>query len=76
MKRPKKDDYRGHLENNCWVSKHTEYVTDLEKYCDELEKALDKACEELNNGWSGKYWGNEKTFWSKEQWKEWCMGND
>lgn len=37
MKRPIKEEY-----NEVYY-----YVIDLQKYCDELEKALDKACELL-----------------------------
>lgn len=61
MNRPIKENFKGHLENNCWVSKHVEYMEELEKYCNELEdwvhenrlriekldRALDKACEFL-----------------------------
>ena len=35
-----------------------------------LEKALDKACEELH---CGQDENDDRNFYSKEQWKEWCM---
>lgn len=45
----------------------------------QLERALDKACEELHS----KDLDEEKsdfmkkyTVWSKEQWKEWCLKDD
>ena len=39
MKRPNKYDF----------DFAEDYESNLETYCDELEKALDKACEELEN---------------------------
>ena len=72
---------------NCTLI-HT-YARKLEEYCDELEKALDKACEELENldrchayeinkQIVGKKGYNTITFGyqNKEEWKEWCMEND
>lgn len=62
------------------------YAEELEKYCDELEKALDKACEELeeldkchsyeiNKQIVEKKGSSTITFGyqNKEEWKEWCM---
>ena len=43
-----------------------QYVTKMQK----LEKALDKACEEL---YFGQDENDDRNFYSKEQWKEWCM---
>lgn len=56
-----------------------DYVLDLEKYCDELEKALDKACEELHSKDLDEEKSNfikQYTVWSKDQWKEWCMKDE
>lgn len=44
-KRPIKEDY-----NESYT-----YRIDLEKYCDDLEKALDKACEKLEKKRSRHY---------------------
>ena len=38
-----------------------------------LEKALDKACEELH---CGQDENDDRNFYSKEQWKEWCMKDE
>lgn len=36
-----------------------------------LEKALDKACEELEHEYSQIY--SDKYEWNRDQWKEWCL---
>ena len=43
------------------------------KKIERLEKALDKACEELH---CGQDENDDRNFYSKEQWKEWCMKDD
>lgn len=72
MKRPKLE-----YAENCTLI-HT-YARKLEEYCDELEKALDKACEELNEwclsccGIYEELHGSYPNFKTKDEWKEWCM---
>ena len=66
-----------------------DYESNLETYCDELEKALDKACEELeeldkchsyeiNKQIVEKKSSSTITFGyqNKEEWKEWCMKDE
>ena len=66
-----------------------DYESNLETYCDELEKALDKACEELeeldkchsyeiNKQIVEKKGSSTITFGyqNKEEWKEWCMKDE
>ena len=48
-----------------------DYESNLETYCDELEKALDKACEELENLSYVKGLGQVGMCY--KEWKEWCM---
>lgn len=62
MKRPNKYDF----------DFSEDYESNLETYCDELEKALDKACKRLESFDEMSYCPPEK-HWSKEKWKEWCM---
>lgn len=38
-----------------------------------LEKALDKACDELAKQNDGEYWKKSESFDTKEEWKDWCM---
>ena len=72
---------------NCTLI-HT-YARKLEEYCDELEKALDKACEELedldrchayeiNKQIVEKKGSSTITFGyqNKEEWKEWLMKDE
>lgn len=72
---------------NCTLI-HT-YARKLEEYCDELEKALDKACEELEdldrcNSYEINKQIVEKKGYStitfgyqnKDEWKEWCMKDE
>lgn len=79
MERPKLE-----YAENCTLI-HT-YARKLEEYCDELEKALDKACEELeeldkcnayeiNKQIIEKNCSSTITFGyqNKDEWKEWCM---
>lgn len=48
----------------------------------QLNKALDKACEELNEwclsccGIDEELHGSYPNFKTKDEWKEWCMEND
>ena len=62
MKRPNKYDF----------DFSEDYKSNLETYCDELEKALDKACEELENF---SYCTTDPGFelMSFDEWKEWCL---
>ena len=61
MKRPNKYDF----------DFSEDYESNLETYCDELEKALDKACEELENLSYVKGLGQVGMCY--KEWKEWCM---
>ena len=76
MKRPNKYDF----------DFAEDYESNLETYCDELEKALDKACEqleeldrchayEINKQIVEKKGSSTITFGyqKKEEWKEWLM---
>ena len=68
MKRPNIDDYK--LNDGGYSQK---YITDLEKHCDELEKALDAACyslEHFDNICHSIY------PLTKEQWKKWLMEDE
>lgn len=62
MNRPNIEDYK--LAGGGYSQK---YITDLEKHCNALEKALDKACEYLAR------YGNGDSFvkMNKDQWREW-----
>lgn len=70
---------RPHLENyydkalTClppiYISREEQYIKALEQYCDELEKALDWACEELELM-------SEAHYISREEWKEWLMKDE
>ena len=51
-----------------------DYESNLETYCDELEKALDKACEELENLSYVKGLGQVGMCY--KEWKEWCMKDE
>ena len=64
MKRPNKYDF----------DFSEDYESNLETYCDELEKALDKACEELENFSYGTTDPGFKLM-SFDEWKEWCIKN-
>lgn len=61
MKRPELE-----YAENCTLI-HT-YARKLEEYCDELEKALDKACKRLES-----FDATSEKHWDKERWKEWCL---
>ena len=67
MKRPKLE-----YAENCTLI-HT-YARKLEEYCDELEEALDKACEELENLSYVKGLGQVGMCY--KEWKEWCMKDE
>ena len=42
-----------------------------------LEKALDKACEELERNWDGYHPDRAYMMhWKMDEWKEWCMRDD
>ena len=99
MKRPNKydfdfaEDYESNLETYCdeleaIVSKG-DCVTHYEKKIETLERAFDKACEELeeldkchsyeiNKQIVEKKGSSTITFGyqNKEEWKEWCLKND
>lgn len=47
-----------------------EFAKDLIAYCEFIDEAFENACKELEYGWTGRHWGNPKTFWNKDQWKE------
>ena len=64
MKRPNKYDF----------DFSEDYESNLETYCDELEKALDKACEELENLSYVKGLGQVGMCY--KEWKEWCMKDE
>ena len=64
MERPNKYDY----------DFSEDYESNLETYCDELEKALDKACEELENLSYVKGLGQVGMCY--KEWKEWCMKDE
>lgn len=51
-----------------------DYESNLETYCDELEKALDKACEELENFSYKK--GIGQVGMCYKEWKEWLMKDE
>lgn len=38
-----------------------------------IEKALDKACDELAKQNDGEYWKKSESFETKEEWKSWCF---
>ena len=63
MKRPNKYDF----------DFSEDYESNLETYCDELEKALDKACEELENLAYVKGLGQVGMCY--KEWKEWLIKN-
>lgn len=44
-----KENFKGHIDNNCWVSKHAEYTEELEKYCDVLEMRVDELEHQCKN---------------------------
>lgn len=76
MKRPKLE-----YAENCTLI-HT-YARKLEEYCDELEKALDKACELIIEAVSHDCTIfdeviEEEYMWRTEidEWKEWLMKDD
>ena len=46
--RPKMEDYKFPITEN-ELDQFIEYAYDLEEYCNELEKALDKACEYIHD---------------------------
>ena len=63
MKRPNKYDF----------DFSEDYESNLETYCDELEKALDKAIKKitLDNDEGFEFLDSQY-----EYWKEWCMKNE
>ena len=57
-----------------------DYESNLETYCDELEKALDKACELIIEAVSQDFTIFDRVIedgysWMEEtkEWKEWCL---
>ena len=75
MNRPKLEDYKVCLKDGTITSRYVEYSTYLDIYCDKLEKALDKACELLEEGYGNEYAEDIdfETYKLKDQWKEWLM---
>ena len=69
MNRPNIDDYK--LADGGYSQK---YITDLEKHCNELEKALDAACKFISGIFNDHE--DEKIYWEKECWKEWLMNDE
>lgn len=69
MNRPKMDSYD-------LSTKYTmcEFIRDLEKYCNELEKALDKACDMLETYDLANEDLTRKKH-SQKEWKEWALKN-
>ena len=67
-KRPNIEDYK--LVDGGYSQK---YITDLEKHCNELEKALDSACYMLERFDNIRHSIYPMT---KEQWKEWLMKDE
>lgn len=63
------------------------YTDELERYCDTLEKALDKACEILVDGYCNEY-ATYQYFYdldtmvdipygmTEKQWKEWLLKDE
>lgn len=80
MNRPKLEDYEIYatidgekIKVKVDMSKFG-YLKDLEKYCDELEKALDKVCEWVSGAEETLNLYNE--YHTKEQWKEWALNDE
>jgi hypothetical protein len=76
MIRPKKEDFvmQYSYSFGTWDEVDNEaYQEALEKYVDQLEEALDKACEELEK-WDINNFDN--TTVTKEQWKEELMKDE
>lgn len=49
LKRPKQMDFLGYDNRSNSLLDKDGYITALEKYCNQLEKALDNACEYIHN---------------------------
>lgn len=60
------------LQNEVDYYKH-EYYSECDKN-EMLERALDKACEELEHEFGQVH--SDMYEWSKKQWKEWCLKDD
>ena len=72
MDRPKFYDYWSHgLVTH--DSDYKDYIDEMEKYCDYLENALDKACHKLWVAEGMMFKEHSKT---QEQWKEWLLNNE
>lgn len=69
MNRPNIEDYK--LVDGGYSQK---YITDLEKHCNELEKALDAACYMLER--FDNICHSIICPMTKEQWKEWLMEDE
>lgn len=55
-----------------YINALKDMANSLGKHAEHLEKALDKACEQLN---CYRPWiDNEE--WTPERWKEWCMKDE
>lgn len=60
------------LQNEVDKYKH-EYYSECDKN-EMLERALDKACEELEHEYGQVH--SDMYEWNKKQWKEWCLKDD
>ena len=60
-----------------YLDKLYEQIDELQSQVVSLNKALDKACEVLENDY-GRFIvpDDERLFWKAEQWKEWCMSDE
>lgn len=89
MNRPKEEDYEYIDYGNAYHFKVDDYVKDLNKYCDSLEKALDKACKQIMNScdccpyeyeeyqkYDAELYGCECTGDIVKCWKEWALKDE
>lgn len=80
MNRPRLEDFM--IDGNAQdfdknaVFSLTQYSICLKNYCNELEKALDKACENLafhSLGADEDCWNFN---WNEDEWKEWLLNDE
>ena len=74
MNRPNKE-----LLTEWSLNSYADYTNELEKYCGELEKTLDKACKRLADGnmYIPKGVSVEEFIdWNEQDWKEWLLKDD
>lgn len=71
------DEYIPVYSEEAYVEHILRHNTDLIVTNQKLNKALDKACEVLENDY-GRFIvpDDERLFWKAEQWKEWCMKDE